>query len=107
MNNFFYADKFVLYDKRLSEIDRIVYFALISIVDQNNEKCRYKYKDIHRLIGTSRSSIQRSIKRLKKIKLINKVRKTNGCEYSFNSDSIPNLNDLSVNSYCKFCKILN
>ena len=90
MNNHLLIDKNILYDKRLSAIDRIVYFALISIVDQNKVSCRYKYNDIHKLIGLSKTSIQRSTKYLKKIKLINKINKNNdGYEYSFNPVHIP------------------
>ena len=85
MNNHILINKSILFDKRLSAIDRIVYFALIAVVDQNKEKCRYKYNDIQKLIGLSRTSIQRSTKHLTKIKLINKINKNNdGYEYSFN-----------------------
>ena len=47
MNNHILINKSILFDKRLSAIDRIVYFALIAVVDQNKEKCRYKYNDIY------------------------------------------------------------
>ena len=84
MHNQFILDVDILTDKRLSAIDRIVYFALIIITDKDKDKLVVKYSEVKKLIGLSKSSIQRSIKYLNRIKLIKKIRKSNGCEYILN-----------------------
>ena len=84
MHNQFILDVDILTDKRLSAIDSIVYFALIIITDKDKDKLVVKYSEVKKLIGLSKSSIQRSIKYLNRIKLIKKIRKSNGCEYILN-----------------------
>ena len=84
MNNQFLLDVDILTDKRLSAIDRIVYFALVTITDNDKDRLNVKYSEVKRLIGLSKSSIQRSIKYLDRIKLIKKIRKSYGCEYTLN-----------------------
>jgi len=84
MNNQFLIDVDILTDKRLSAIDRIVYFALVTMTDKDKDRLIVKYSEVKRLIGLSKSSIQRSIKYLNRIKLIKKIRKSYGCEYTLN-----------------------
>ena len=84
MHNQFLLDVDILTDKRLSAIDRIVYFALVTMTDKDKDRLIVKYSEVKRLIGLSKSSIQRSIKYLNRIKLIKKIRKSCGCEYSLN-----------------------
>ena len=84
MNNKFFLDVDILTDKRLSAIDRIVYFALVTMTDKDKDRLIVKYSEVKRLIGLSKSSIQRSIKYLNRIKLIKKIRKSYGCEYTLN-----------------------
>ena len=84
MNNHFLLDVDVLTDKRLTAIDRIVYFALVTMTDKDKDRLIVKYSEIKRLIGLSIPSIQRSIKYLNRIKLIKKIRKSCGCEYTLN-----------------------
>lgn len=84
MNNQFLIDVDILTDKRLSAIDRIVYFALVTMIHKDKDRLIVKYSEVKRLIGLSKSSIQRSIKYLNRIRLIKKIRKSYGCEYTLN-----------------------
>ena len=56
MNNHFLLDVDILTDKRLSAIDRIVYFALVTITDNDKDRPNVKYSEVKRLIGLSKSS---------------------------------------------------
>ena len=86
MNNHILVDKNILTDKRLSSNDRIVYFALVALLDEYKERSSFQYIEISKLIGLARSSIQKSTHHLNRIKLIKKIRKSNGCKYILNFD---------------------
>ena len=86
MNNHILVDKNILTDKRLSSNDRIVYFALVALLDEYKDRSSFQYIEISKLIGLARSSIQRSTIHLSRIKLIKKIQKGNGCKYILNFD---------------------
>ena len=86
MNNYILIDKKILSDKRLTSNDRIVYFALVALLDQYKNRSNFQYIEISKLIGLAKSSIQKSTHHLNRIKLIKKIQKGNGCEYILNFD---------------------
>jgi hypothetical protein len=67
---FFVGDLNILKDKRLTPIDRLVYFSLVSFMSSKDGKCYPRYATIKRDLGVSKASINRSIKHLAKLKLI-------------------------------------
>ncbi len=70
MSYFFVGDLNILKDKRLTPIDRLVYFSLVSFMSSKDGKCYPRYATIKRDLGISKASINRSIKHLAKLKLI-------------------------------------
>tara|TARA_X000001388_G_scaffold69563_1_gene58103 strand:+ start:7717 stop:8304 length:588 start_codon:yes stop_codon:yes gene_type:complete len=70
MSYFFVGDLNILKDKRLTPIDRLVYFSLVSFMSSKDGKCFPRYATIKRDLGISKASINRSIKHLAKLKLI-------------------------------------
>ena len=74
MSLFNIQDLNILADKRLSPIDKIVYFALVSFMNKDTGKCYPRFSKIRERCGVSRSAIQRSIKYLAKLQLISKKR---------------------------------
>tara|TARA_A100000172_G_scaffold78998_1_gene65286 strand:+ start:209 stop:793 length:585 start_codon:yes stop_codon:yes gene_type:complete len=70
MSYFFVGDLNILKDKRLTPIDRLVYFSLVSFMSSKDGKCYPRYATIKRDLGVSKASINRSIKHLAKLKLI-------------------------------------
>ena len=72
----------VLFDVRLTPIDRIVYFMLSSLVDEEGT-CSPTYQTIKSYLGISKASINRSIKHLKKLKLLDVYRKYDRNIYHF------------------------
>ena len=70
MSYFFVGDLNILKDKRLTPIDRLVYFSLVSFMSSKDGKCFPRYSTIKRDLGISKASINRSIKHLAKLKLI-------------------------------------
>jgi len=74
MSLYFVGDLNVLADKRLSVIDKLVYFALVSYMDRKDGKCYPRYATIKKRTGISIAAIQRSIQNLAKLKFISKKR---------------------------------
>ena len=74
MSLYFVGDLNVLADKRLSAIDKLVYFALVSYMDRKDGKCYPRYATIKKRTGISIAAIQRSIKHLAKLQFISKKR---------------------------------
>lgn len=70
MSLFFIGDLNVLKNKRLSSIDKIVYFTLVSYMSRETGKCYPRYATIKKDTGISYSSIQRSVQNLAKQKLL-------------------------------------
>ena len=70
MSYFFVGDLNILKDKRLTPIDRLVYFSLVSFMSSKDGKCYPRYATLKRDLGISKASINRSIKHLAKLKLI-------------------------------------
>ena len=70
MSYFFVGDLNILKDKRLTPIDRLVYFSLVSFMSSKDGKCYPRYATIKRDLGISKASINRSIKHLAKLKLV-------------------------------------
>ena len=70
MSYFFVGDLNILKDKRLTPIDRLVYFSLVSFMSSKDGKCYPRYATIKRDLGISKASINRSVKHLAKLKLI-------------------------------------
>ena len=70
MSYFFVGDLNILKDKRLTPIDRLVYFSLVSFMSSKDGKCYPRYATIKRDLGISKASINRSIKHLAKLKLL-------------------------------------
>ena len=70
MSYFFVGYLNILKDKRLTPIDRLVYFSLVSFMSSKDGKCYPRYATIKRDLGISKASINRSVKHLAKLKLI-------------------------------------
>ena len=70
MSLFFVGDRNIIFNKKLSAIDKIVYFALVCFMNGKTGKAYPRYSTIRKETGLSRSSIQRAIYNLAKQKLI-------------------------------------
>jgi len=70
MSLFFVGDRNIIFNKKLSAIDKIVYFALVCFMNGKTGKAYPRYSTIRKETGLSRSSIQRAILNLAKQKLI-------------------------------------
>ena len=74
--------KDIISQAELSSIDKIVYLALLSLMDKRTSSCQCKVSDLRINTGyISNRSIGRSIKHLEKFKYIKKVRKAFSCIY--------------------------
>ena len=74
MSLFFVGDLNILADKRLSPIDKLVYFALVSYMKKENGIAFPRFATISKRTGISKASIQRSCTHLAKLQLITKKR---------------------------------
>jgi len=70
MSLYFVGDLNVMYDKRLTPSDKLVYFCLVGFMNVKDGKCYPRYATIKERTGISISSIQRSIKHLARHNLI-------------------------------------
>jgi hypothetical protein len=70
MSLYFVGNLNILADKKLSPIDKLVYFCLVSFMNVKDGKCYPRYATIRERTGISIASIQRSIKHLAKQNLI-------------------------------------
>ena len=70
MSLFFVGDLNILADKRLSAIDKLVYFALVSYMKKENGVAFPRFATIAKRTGISKTSIQRSCQNLAKLKLV-------------------------------------
>ena len=70
MSLYFVGNLNILADKKLSPIDKLVYFCLVSFMNVKDGKCYPRYATIKERTGISIASIQRSIKHLAKQNLI-------------------------------------
>ena len=83
----FLIERSILFDVRLNPIDFRVYCFLISQMNKETGTCKLSYKIIFSSIGTSRASVWRSVKHLKKLKLI-KVKRLSNCSlYTLHTQS--------------------
>ena len=83
-NDIFFIDTRILYDKRLSPMDKLVYFALDAAIDKNYLTRKLRYKNLSKLTGISVPSVQRSIKYLKKKGIIECLRTYDGQFFRLN-----------------------
>jgi len=82
-NNKYFTSKIsFLRNPRYSCYDKIVYLTLVSIIDNEKNSCTTTYRYLAKLSSTSRSSVLRSIKHLKRNNLINIKRNTNSMTYN-------------------------
>ena len=81
MSLYFVGNLNILADKKLSPIDKLVYFCLVSFMNVKDGKCYPRYATIKERTGISIASIQRSIKHLAKQNLITvkRLASTNLC----------------------------
>ena len=70
MSLFFVGDRNIIFNKKLSAIDKIVYFALVCYMGKKDGKAYPRYATLKKETGLSRSSIHRAISNLAKQKLI-------------------------------------
>mgnify|MGYP001214964150 CR=1 FL=1 len=70
MSLYFVGDLNVMYDKRLTPSDKLVYYCLVGFMNVKDGKCYPRYATIKERTGISISSIQRSIKHLARHNLI-------------------------------------
>tara|TARA_R110000803_G_scaffold31254_3_gene69881 strand:- start:1497 stop:2084 length:588 start_codon:yes stop_codon:yes gene_type:complete len=70
MSYFFVGDLSILKDKRLSAIDRLVYFSLVSFMNGKTGECYPRYAKIKSDLGISRASINRAVHNLARHDLI-------------------------------------
>ena len=67
---YFVGDLNVMYNKKLTPTDKLVYYCLVGFMNAADGKCYPRYATIKERTGISISSIQRSVKHLAKHKLI-------------------------------------
>ena len=70
MSYYFMGDPNILHEKRLTSNDKIVYFTLVSFMKKEDGIAFPRYATISKRCGLSRSSIQKSVKHLAKLKFI-------------------------------------
>tara|TARA_E500000318_G_scaffold106468_1_gene114505 strand:- start:522 stop:1112 length:591 start_codon:yes stop_codon:yes gene_type:complete len=70
MSLYFVGDYNVMYNKKLSPIDKLVYYCLVGFMNAKDGKCYPRYATIKERTGISIASIQRSIKHLARHNLI-------------------------------------
>jgi len=70
MSLYFVGDYNVMYNKKLSPIDKLVYYCLVGFMNARDGKCYPRYATIKERTGISIASIQRSIKHLARHNLI-------------------------------------
>ena len=70
MSYYFVGDLNILHSKELTANDKVVYFALVSFMKKENGVAFPRYATISKRCGLSKSSIQKSVKHLAKLKLI-------------------------------------
>ena len=70
MSYYFMGDPNILHEKRLTANDKIVYFTLVSFMKKEDGIAFPRYATISKRCGLSRSSIQKSVKHLAKLKFI-------------------------------------
>lgn len=70
MSLYFVGDLNVMYNKKLTPTDKLVYYCLVGFMNAADGKCYPRYATIKERTGISISSIQRSVKHLAKHKLI-------------------------------------
>ena len=81
MSLFFVGDLNVLKNKKLSPIERSVYFCLVSYMNRETGKCFPRYATITKDLGISRTSIHRAVHRLAKLHLLTIKRLSSTNEY--------------------------
>ena len=70
MSLYFVGDFNVMYNKKLTPTDKLVYYCLVGFMNAADGKCYPRYATIKERTGVSRASVQRSIQNLAKHKLI-------------------------------------
>ena len=70
MSYYFMGDLNVMYDKRLTANDKLVYYCLVSFMKKEDGTAFPRYATISKRCGLSKSSIQKSVKHLAKLNFI-------------------------------------
>ncbi|BAQ86629.1 DnaD and phage-associated domain-containing protein [uncultured Mediterranean phage uvMED] len=70
MSYYFMGDLNIMYDKRLTANDKVVYYCLVSFMKKEDGTAFPRYATISKRCGLSKSSIQKSVKHLAKLHLI-------------------------------------
>ena len=70
MSYYFVGDLNIMFDKRLTANDKLVYYCLVSFMKKEDGTAFPRYATISKRCGLSKSSIQKSVKHLAKLKLI-------------------------------------
>ena len=70
MSYYFVGDLNVMFDKRLTANDKLVYYCLVSFMKKEDGTAFPRYATISKRCGLSKSSIQKSVKHLAKLHLI-------------------------------------
>ena len=120
MSIFFVGDLNVLKNKKLSPIEKSVYFCLVSYMNRETGKCFPRYATISKDLGISRTSIHRAVHRLAKLHLLTIKRLSSTNEYlltqqklleelrikrvksKFETSDVPNSNVLIKPSYYNY-----
>jgi predicted transcriptional regulator len=68
------GDLNIMFDKRLTANDKLVYYCLVSFMKKEDGTAFPRYATISKRCGLSKSSIQKSVKHLAKLHLITKKR---------------------------------
>jgi hypothetical protein len=88
--NYFLFTNTFLKDPRFTSSDKLVYLALESLINYESNTCKTTYKYLSILTSLSPQTIQRSVKHLKKIKVILVKRKSNHMIYKLIKTNILN-----------------
>ena len=70
MSYYFVGDLNIMFDKRLTANDKLVYYCLVSFMKKEDGTAFPRYATISKRCGLSKSSIQKSVKHLAKLHLI-------------------------------------
>ena len=70
MSYYFVGDLNIMFNKELTANDKLVYYCLVSFMKKDNGVAFPRYATISKRCGLSKSSIQKSVKHLAKLKLI-------------------------------------
>ena len=70
MSYYFMGDLNIMFDKRLTANDKVVYYCLVSFMKKEDGTAFPRYATVSKRCGLSKSSIQKSVKHLAKLNFI-------------------------------------